>query len=61
VRAEADRAALQPLPEQPYLVTDKHLRRVGKDYLVSSEASLYSVPAHRVRAGQQVRLDAQSK
>jgi transposase len=56
VRAEADRAALLPLPDQPYLVTEKHLRRVGKDCLVSFEASLYSVPAHRVRAGQQVQL-----
>lgn len=37
VRAEADRAALLALPEQPYLVTDKHLRRVGKDCLVSFE------------------------
>jgi hypothetical protein len=31
VRAEAYRAALAPLPEQPYLVGEKHLRRVGKD------------------------------
>ena len=35
VRAEADRAALRPLPEQPYLVAERHLRRVGKDCLVS--------------------------
>ncbi|TAN34269.1 IS21 family transposase, partial [bacterium] len=41
VRAETDRAALGPLPDQPYLVTDKHLRRVGKDCLVSFEASFY--------------------
>ena len=39
VRAEADRAALRPLPDQPYLVTEKHLRRVGKDCLISFEAS----------------------
>lgn len=56
VRAEVDRAALAPLPAQPYLVTDKHLRRVGKDALVSFEASFYSVPARRVRAGQRVQL-----
>lgn len=56
VRAEADRAALGPLPAAPYLVTDRHLRRVGKDCLVSFEASLYSVPARRVRAGQRVEL-----
>ncbi|MDX2974569.1 IS21 family transposase [Kribbella solani] len=56
VRAETDRAALQPLPEQPYLVADKHLRRVGKDCLVSFEASFYSVPARHVRPGQRVQL-----
>jgi hypothetical protein len=56
VRAEPDRAALLPLPERPYLVTDKHLRRVGKDCLVSFEASFYSVPAKQIRAGQQVQL-----
>ena len=44
------------MPEQPYLVTDKHLRRVGKDALVSFEASFYSVPARRIRAGQRVQL-----
>ncbi len=55
-RAEADRAALTPLPPMPYLVADLHLRRVGKDCLVSFEASLYSVPAVRVRAGQYVQL-----
>lgn len=55
VRAEIDRAALLSLPEQPYLVTDKHLRRVGKDCLVSFEASLYSVPARQIRAGQRVQ------
>lgn len=59
VRAEADRAALLPLPEQPYLVTDKHLRRVGKDALVSFEASFYSVPARQIRAGQRVQLQVE--
>src|SRR5215213_7847862 len=56
VRAEADRAALLPLPDRPYLVTEKHLRRVGKDALVSFEASYYSVPARQIRPGQQVQL-----
>jgi len=56
VRAERDRAALGPLPAAPYLVTDSHLRRVGKDCLVSFEASLYSLPARRIRAGQRVEL-----
>jgi transposase len=58
VRAGRDRAALAALPELPYLVTDRHLRRVGKDCLVSFEASLYSVPARRVRAGQHVEVRA---
>jgi transposase len=31
IRAETDRAALGPLPSAPFLVDDKHLRRVGKD------------------------------
>jgi transposase len=56
VRAEADRAALLALPERPYLVAERHLRRVGKDCLVSFEASCYSVPARLVRPGQQVQL-----
>ena len=55
-RAEADRAALTALPAIPYLVADQHLRRVGKDCLVSFEASLYSVPAVMIRAGQYVQL-----
>jgi hypothetical protein len=56
VRADADRAALQPLPERPYVVAEKHLRRVGKDCLVAFQASLYSVPARLVRPGQRVQL-----
>ena len=58
VRADADRAALHALPALPYLVADKHLRRVGKDCLVSFEGSVYSVPAHAVRAGQRVEVRA---
>ena len=56
VRAEQDRAALSPLPDQPYLVVEKHLRRVGKDCLISFEASCYSVPARSIRPGQRVQL-----
>jgi hypothetical protein len=56
VRAEQDRAALRPLPDLPYLVCDRHLRRVGKDCLVSFEASWYSLPARKIRAGQSVEL-----
>lgn len=58
VRAEADRAALAPLPAVPYLVTDRYLRRVGKDCLISFAGSLYSVPANRVRARQVVEVRA---
>lgn len=56
VRAEADRAALLPLPTQPYLVADRHLRRVGKDTMISFESSLYSLPARLVRPGQRVQV-----
>lgn len=51
--AKADRAALTtPLPAMPYLVAEPHLRRAGKDCLVSFEASSYSLPAALIRAGQ---------
>ena len=58
VRAAADHAALRPLPAVPYLVAEQHLRRVGKDCLVWFEASLYSVPARRVRPFQTVQVRA---
>jgi transposase len=48
-RAERDRAALGAIPERPYVVCDRHLRSVGKDCLLSFEASLYSVPWQAVR------------
>ena len=56
VRAEADRAALLPLPERPYVVCERHLRVIGKDALVSFAASLYSVPWTDVRPRQRVEL-----
>jgi transposase len=56
VRAGRDRAALGRLPEHPYLVCDRHTRRVAKDALVSFEASHYSVPWRRVRPGSRVEL-----
>lgn len=55
-RAEADRAALLPLPDEPFVVPEQHLRTVGKDCLVSFEASLYFVPAAQVRPRQRVQL-----
>ena len=57
-RAEKDRAALRPVPAQPYFVAEQHLRRVGKDCLVSFERSMYSVPAWLVRPGQYVHVRA---
>ena len=56
LRAERDRAALEPLPERPYVVSERHIRTVGKDALVSFEASMYSVPWTRVRPRQRVEL-----
>jgi transposase len=56
VRAERDRAALLPIPPAPYLVTERHLRVVGKDALISFEASMYSVPWTQVRPRQRVEL-----
>jgi hypothetical protein len=56
VRAKRDRAALLSLPPAPYVVAERHLRTVGKDCLVSYEASLYSVPARRVRPHQKVQV-----
>lgn len=56
VRAETDHAALGPLPPVPYRVTDRFLRRVGKDCLISFESSRYSIPATEVIAGMTVEL-----
>jgi transposase len=61
VRAQADWAALGALPELPYLVCERHLRRVGRDCLISFEGSHYSTPARAgdgrpARAGQRVEV-----
>jgi transposase len=56
VRAGRDRAALLPVPPRPYVVTERHLRVVGKDALVSFEASLYSVPWTEVLPRQRLEL-----
>ena len=58
VRAQRDHAALRPLPASRYLVAEQHLRRVGKDCLISFEASMYSVPARQVRPFQMVQARA---
>jgi transposase len=56
VRAEADRGSLGTVPEVPYIVCERHLRTVGKDCLVSFEASLYSVPWRMVVRNLRVEL-----
>jgi transposase len=61
VRAQADRVALGALPELPYLVCERHLRRVGRDCLISFEGSHYSTPARAgdgrpARAGARVEV-----
>ena len=58
VRAARDHAALRPIPSRPYVVTDRHLRHVGKDCLVAYAGNLYSVPARRVRHRQLVEIRA---
>ncbi|MFC7280240.1 IS21 family transposase, partial [Paractinoplanes rhizophilus] len=58
VRAARDHAALRPIPNRPYVVTDRHLRHVGKDCLVAYAGNLYSVPARRVRHRQLVEIRA---
>jgi transposase len=60
-RAEADHAALGALPAFPLLVAESHLRRVGRDTMISFEGSSYSVAARAtdrrvVRAGQRVEV-----
>ncbi|MBE7190649.1 MAG: integrase core domain protein [Jatrophihabitans endophyticus] len=60
VRAAADRAALAAIPELAYVVAERFLRRVGRDCLISFEASFYSVPARHVRAGQTVEVRAEA-
>ncbi|MEU7076150.1 IS21 family transposase [Streptomyces narbonensis] len=57
-RAIRDHVALRPLPQTPYVVTQRHLRYVGKDCLVAFDANLYSVPARKVRPRQLVEVRA---
>jgi hypothetical protein len=57
-RAVRDHMALRPLPPTPYVVTQRHLRHVGKDCLVAFDANLYSVPARKIRPRQLVEIRA---
>jgi transposase len=64
LRAARDHAALGALPARPLLVSESHLRRVGRDSMISFEGSSYSVAARAdgraTKAGQrvEVRLEA---
>ena len=65
VRAARDHAALRPTPKRPLLVSESHLRRVGRDSMISFDGSSYSVAARAsdrrvTKAGQrvEVRLEA---
>ncbi|MGW1729069.1 Mu transposase domain-containing protein [Streptomyces sp. NPDC002306] len=55
---QPDQALLRPLPTTAYLVTQRHLRHVGKDCLVAFDANLYSVPARKIRPRQLVEVRA---
>lgn len=56
LRAQVDRAALSPLPARAYNVTERHLRSVAKDCLISFEGSLYSLPWREVRRPMRVEV-----
>ncbi|WP_205347076.1 IS21 family transposase [Pseudonocardia broussonetiae] len=61
VRAARDHAALGPVPEFGYAVTESHLRRVGRDSMISFAGSCYSIAARATdgrptRAGQRVEV-----
>ncbi|MGW2206978.1 Mu transposase domain-containing protein [Streptomyces sp. NPDC001774] len=58
LRAIRDHVVLRPLPQSPYVVTQRHLRHVGKDCLVAFDANLCSVPARKVRPRQLVEVRA---
>jgi hypothetical protein len=60
-RAARDHAALGPLPQFAYAVTETHLRRVGRDAMISFAGCSYSVAARAAdgrvtRAGQRVEV-----
>jgi transposase len=61
VRATRDRAALSPLPATAYRVSERHLRRVAKDCLISFEGSLYSLPWREVRRPMHVEVRVTSE
>jgi transposase len=56
VRAERDRAALLPVPPEPYLVVQRTQRTVARDGFFSFEGRRYAVPAPLARPGERVEL-----
>ena len=57
-RAERDRAALLPLPVDPYLVVERTSRKIARDGLFSFEGRRYAVPGARPGATVELRLGA---
>jgi transposase len=57
---ELDRPMLKPLPIEPYVFAEWHLRRVGIDYHVDVERHYYSVPHRFARDAVEVRLTART-
>ena len=53
-----ERATLQPLPKEPYVLAELREARVGRDYHVHVDYSAYSVPYHLAGHIVQVRLTA---
>jgi transposase len=56
VRAERDRAALLPLPPDPYLVVSRTQRAVGRDGFFSFEGRRYALPSRLQTPGGRVEL-----
>ena len=57
---ELDRPMLKPLPVEPYVFAEWHLRRVGIDYHVDVERHYYSVPHRFAKDAVEVRLTART-
>ncbi|HZD91350.1 MAG TPA: IS21 family transposase, partial [Pseudolabrys sp.] len=57
---ELDRPALKPLPVEPYVFAEWHIRRVGVDYHVEVEHHFYSVPYRFARREVEVRLTSRT-
>jgi transposase len=57
---ELDRPMLKPLPVEPYVFAEWHLRRVGIDYHVEVDSHYYSVPYRFAKDAVEVRLTART-